>query len=98
MNAAALFDRRGVVDVAKVRQLPRLPETADELRALAASLGAPRSAVHLGVAASEPAVKGADLSDARVIAFATHGLMAGEFETVGEPALVLTPPGRARRR
>lgn len=33
-----------------------------------------------------------DLSSYRVVAFATHGLMAGQFDGYGEPALVLTPP------
>jgi CHAT domain-containing protein len=33
-----------------------------------------------------------DLSRYRVVAFATHGLMAGSFKGLGEPALVLTPP------
>ena len=32
------------------------------------------------------------LSDYQVVAFATHGLVAGELEGVSEPALVLTPP------
>jgi CHAT domain-containing protein len=33
-----------------------------------------------------------DLSDYRVLAFATHGLVSGELEGVAEPALVFTPP------
>ena len=37
------------------------------------------------------AVKHADLSSRRVIAFATHGLLAGDVG-VAEPGLVLTPP------
>ena len=39
-----------------------------------------------------------DLSDIRVLAFATHGLMPGEFEGVNEPALVLTPPAKATEK
>ena len=33
-----------------------------------------------------------DLADTRVLAFATHGLVAGALKGVAEPALVLTPP------
>ena len=33
-----------------------------------------------------------DLTQVRVLAFATHGLVAGDIERLGEPALVLTPP------
>ena len=32
------------------------------------------------------------LSAYRIVAFATHGLMAGEFSGLAEPALALTPP------
>jgi CHAT domain-containing protein len=40
-------------------------------------------------------VKTTVLSQYRIIAFATHGLLAGEFKGVAEPALVLTPPNKA---
>jgi CHAT domain-containing protein len=40
-------------------------------------------------------VKTMVLSQYRIIAFATHGLLAGEFKGVAEPALVLTPPSKA---
>ncbi|MBM3511930.1 MAG: CHAT domain-containing protein, partial [Alphaproteobacteria bacterium] len=93
VKVASVFRGGGAVaDVAEVRKLARLPETADELRALAGALGAAGDAVRLGRAASETAVKRADLSGYRVIAFATHGLLAGELKGLPEPALVLTPP------
>jgi CHAT domain-containing protein len=75
-----------------VRLLPRLPETADELRALADSLGADPKQIYLGDKASVAVVKSTDLSQYRVLAFATHGLMAGDFDKVGELALVMIPP------
>ena len=37
-------------------------------------------------------MKSLDLSLYRTVAFATHGLMAGDFSGIAEPALVLTPP------
>ena len=46
----------------------------------------------LGERATETLVRSEDLSRYRVIAFATHGLVAGELTGVAEPALVLTPP------
>lgn len=84
---------RGVVANADdVKSLPSLPDTADELRALATTLRVPESALRLGTAATETEVKKAELARYRVLAFATHGLMADEFASIGEPALVLTPP------
>ena len=91
-NLRALFSRGAVADTNEVRKLEPLPESADELRAIAAALKAPASALRLGLAATERAVKEADLSRYRNLAFATHGLMAGEFKGLAEPALVLTPP------
>jgi CHAT domain-containing protein len=85
--------RGGAVDSDLLRTaLPRLPDTADELKAVARNLGAPASDIHLGSDASETTVKRAALSDYRVVYFATHGLVAGEVKGVGEPALALSPP------
>ncbi len=74
------------------KALPRLPETAAELRAVAQNLGAPASSIHLRQAASETTVKRAALSDYRVVYFATHGLVAGEVKGLAEPSLALTLP------
>ncbi len=74
--------------------LAPLPETADEVRAVAAALGAPPTALRTGAAASEAGLKETRLSDFRVLHFATHGLVTGDVagQTVlGEPALALTP-------
>ncbi len=95
--------RGGLADSENIRRQPPLPETADELCAVAGLLGAPTNAVHLGQGASERTVKAlsADgtLARARIVHFATHGLMAAETEALArvrsEPALVLTPPDNA---
>ena len=87
--------RGALADVNEVRKLQPLPESADELRAIAATLHAPESALYLGAAATETQVKRLDLSRYRNLAFATHGLVAGAFEGQYEPALVLTPPAQA---
>jgi CHAT domain-containing protein len=76
------------------KALPRLPETAAELQAVAQNLGAPQSSIHLRADASERIVKHAALSDYRVVYFATHGLVAGEIKGLAEPSLALTLPKR----
>jgi tetratricopeptide (TPR) repeat protein/CHAT domain-containing protein len=87
------FWRGAGVDRDKLAQaLPRLPETADELRAVAKNLGAPAADLHLAKDASEATVKRAKLADYRVVYFATHGLVAGDIKGLGEPALALTLP------
>lgn len=81
------------VDSAELAQLPRLPDTAEELRSIALALEAdPTKALHLGKAANETAVKMADLSGFKIVAFATHGLVPGELNGLTQPALALSAP------
>ena len=91
-GAVASLYRGGAVDRAAIAQLAPLPQTEGELKALAAALGAGPDAVRLGDAATVTAVRNDDLAKFRVIAFATHGLLAGELSGLQEPALVFTPP------
>ena len=73
--------------------LPPLPETADELTAIAAALGAdPATAVYVGTAAAEDRVKSMPLDGYRVLAFATHGLVPGDLDGLTQPALALSAP------
>lgn len=95
IEVRALFTRGGYANVDVLRQLSPLPDTADELRALARTMGASDGTLRLGAAATESSVRSDALTDYRVVAFATHGLAAGDFEDVSEPALVLTPPAEA---
>jgi CHAT domain-containing protein len=95
------FYRGALADVEAIRRQAPLPETADEVCAVAASLGS--GAVYLGGRATELQLKdlnaGRALKTFRVVHFATHGLMAGETRLVAgslaEPALILTPPASA---
>ncbi len=83
-------------DSAEIGQLPRLPDTADELKSIATALEAdPAKVLHLGKSANEKIVKGLDLSHYRVIVFATHGLVPGEINGLMQPALALTAPNVA---
>jgi CHAT domain-containing protein len=72
--------------------LPQLPDTADELNAVAKDLGAAAADIHLGADASETTVKRASLADYRIVYFATHGLVAGDIKGVAEPSLALSLP------
>ncbi len=81
------------VDKAELAQLPRLPDTRDELTAVAAALGAdPANALYLGKDANERNVETKDLSRYRIVAFATHGLVPGDLDGLNQPALALTAP------
>lgn len=96
----------GLANVERVRRQPPLPETADELCAVARASGSiePDRSVCLGARATERTVRrlssSGELAGARIVHFATHGLLAGETATLAreraEPALMLTPPDRAR--
>jgi CHAT domain-containing protein/Tfp pilus assembly protein PilF len=81
------------IDRSKLAQaLPQLPDTADELKAVALKLGAPASDIHLGLDASETTLKRAPLADYGIVYFATHGLVAGDVKGLAEPSLVLSIP------
>jgi CHAT domain-containing protein len=81
------------VDRARLAQaLPRLPDTADELNAVARDLGVAASDIHLCADASETTVKRAPLADYGIVYFATHGLVAGDVKGLAEPSLVLSIP------
>ena len=55
-------------------------------------MGADTDAVYLRERATEKLARSIDLSRFRVLAFATHGLIAGDIKGLAEPALVMTPP------
>lgn len=99
--AARLFksvDEGGaaLADPAALRALDPLPGTARELSAMAETLDAVPGSVTTGPAATESAVR-ADprLARARIVAFATHGVLPQEVSGIEEPGLVMTPPSQA---
>ena len=73
-----------------IPDIPPLPDTRDEIRAIAASLGADpdRDAVY-GAEATRDRIKAMNLADKRIIAFATHGLIPGDMPGLTQPALTL---------
>lgn len=80
------------LDRSALASAPSLPDTADELRAVARDLGADASDIHLGRDASVTTVKHAPLADYRIVYFATHGLVAGDIKGLAEPALLFSLP------
>lgn len=97
LTGPGLF-RGGVADLRAVRALAPLPDSAVELSAMARALSEDAgasggSALMLREAATEAALRRReDLGTFRILAFATHGIVAGELAGLAEPALVLTPP------
>jgi CHAT domain-containing protein/TPR repeat protein len=77
--------------LAVLNALSSLPATADELHSIARFLEASQGSVVLGRHASETEVKKRELKNYRILAFATHGLVAGDQYGLDEPALALTP-------
>ncbi len=95
-DPAELLVRRGLpencrVDIERLKSLGRLPETQDELRSIASSLGASRSSLITGTAFSEDKIREAPLNDFRVLYFATHGLLPNELDCWSEPSLLVSP-------
>jgi CHAT domain-containing protein len=78
---------------ASLAMLPRLPDTAEELKSISLALEAdPAKALFLGKDANERKVKSTDLSKFKIIAFATHGLVPGEIDGLTQSALALSAP------
>jgi CHAT domain-containing protein len=84
---------RGLLKVEQVQDygtMAALPETRDEILAIAKALGAdPARDARFGAQATRAAALTAPLSDRRVIAFATHGLKPGDLPGLSRPALAM---------
>jgi CHAT domain-containing protein len=93
---APLQTRGGLTNVGLLRAQVPLPETADELCAVARDLRADPSAIRLGARATEREVKrmseAGELAQYRIVHFATHGVLADQLDSKSEPGLILTPP------
>ena len=88
--------RGGLADGEFLHRQAPLPETADELCAVARHVGADPRDIYLGARATEREVKrlseAGTLAQYRIVHFATHGALAGQVSGNTEPGLVLTPP------
>jgi len=92
--AASSGQEIGIANVNTLRRATRLPATAEELKTLAQTLRAPASSLYLGARATETNLKRSKLAQTRVLALATHAIMAGELAGLAEPGLILTPPDK----
>jgi len=96
MRGGSMVASRGADAVSEIRKLPRLAGARDELIAEANALHAnPDRDLFLAERATKTNIEQLNenrLANTRVIAFATHALIGGEFKGLKEPALVLTPP------
>jgi CHAT domain-containing protein len=97
VSSIASARKSGIANVEQIRQAPSLPETETELKVFANALNAPTDSVRVGENATETLVKKADLTRYGVLAFATHGVMAGELPGMQEPGLILTPPAQGNK-
>jgi CHAT domain-containing protein len=91
ISMRSLVSARGIGDPSAIAELPRLPESADELRTVAEALGVSQRRLLLGRNASERALRKHPLDDYQVLSFATHAVVANEMEGLTEPAIVLSP-------
>ncbi len=72
--------------------LTALPDTREEITAIATALQAdPRRDAFFGPQANRQNVLASDLKRRRIVAFATHGLVAGDLPGLDQPALALSP-------
>jgi len=86
------LDSNKIVSI-QLEDLKRLPETSDEINSIATVLDADSDQdVFLGVRASENRIKTMDLTDRRIIVFASHALIPGDLDGLSEPAIALCSP------
>lgn len=79
-----------------VPELTPLPDTREEIIAIATALATdPARDAYFGSQANPHQVGQTDLKRRRIVAFATHGLVAGDLPGLDQPALALSPaPGK----
>jgi len=81
------------VSTAQVSMLPRLPDTNEEILAIAKLFNVkPERDIFLQKRASLDQVLKVDMSNRKVVMFSTHGLVPGELDGLTQPALALTNP------
>ena len=87
--------RAGGIDLKGLRDLPSLPRAVSELRAIGSALGGADNRLLIASEATEAQFRALPLDRYAILAFATHGLVGGDFAGLSEPALVMTPPAAA---
>jgi len=99
VGVGAIVPRGGLADVSHIRMQVPLPETADELCAVAHDVNAGARDIYLGAQATEREIKQlsakGELEKYRMVHFATHGVLGSQLDGAHEPGLILTPPDQA---
>jgi CHAT domain-containing protein len=80
------------VSSAELALLPRLPDTSEEIQDIAKVMSASPDDIFLHQKASVKQVMSMDLSNRKVVMFATHGLVPGELNGLTQPALAMSSP------
>ncbi len=92
ITAKGSLDNQKIASI-QTESLNRLPDTAEEIKTIAQVLNAdPVEDVFLQEQASKHRVKTMNLSDRKIIAFATHALVPGDLDGLDQPALALSSP------
>lgn len=91
-NLIASLTRSRLADPELIRAFTPLPETREEIEAIANYFPTEGRRILLGEDSNEATLRSASLSNYDVIAFATHAVVAGEINGYAEPAIILTPP------
>ena len=95
-TATVALTNHPIADADQLRTLWNpLPNTADTLRAMAYGLGAAFNDLNLADHDSMFQVRATHWENYRTVVFANPVLVAGRFEGIAEPAIVLTPPRHA---
>jgi CHAT domain-containing protein len=99
-GVAQVETRGGLADLSHIKAQIPLPETADELCAVAQDVKADVVRdIRLGSLATEREIKrlsaSGELAKYRMVHFATHGVLARQLDGTHEPGLILTPPEKA---
>ena len=97
-STAVDLEREDTKPAMRYSDIPPLPETRDELLAIAATLKAdPNRDLRLGTQATRASVllssQSGELQKKKVLVFATHGLMAGDLPNLSQPALAMAGVG-----
>ena len=91
--AGSPAETTAVMRSAAVWPLPQLPNAEAELKRMDVALGLPGSIILTGADATEARVRALPFKAYSVVAFATHGLVSGDLQSLREPALVMTAGG-----
>jgi CHAT domain-containing protein len=91
------FSTRGAYEEMGIR-FNRLPYSGDEVLRVAAVYGIEpdSSSINLGDKATKKRLEQLDLTQYRILHFATHALVGDEVKWINQPALILSPEGTGK--